>query len=102
MTELWKPTEYGPRGFENQFYNLIFHGHDLCCGCNKTTLHILALINQKNNKKKLSLKELRKIECHLTGEDPTEEEDNDGVEEGLLDLLFTEDAGTAAGDPTTG
>lgn len=93
MNTPWKPTEYGPRGLELQFYNSIHHNHGLSCGCDDTILHILYIINQQNSSKKLSLKELKKIKCQLTGEngDGDAEGDQLGIDAGDLELLFGEE-----------
>lgn len=92
MNTPWLPPQYGPRGMELQFYNSIHHNHGLSCGCNDTILHILYIINQQNSKTKLSLKELKKIKCHLIGEDGDGEEDDQlGIDAGDLEQLFGEE-----------
>ncbi len=89
MNTPWTPPNYGPRGLELQLYNSIHHNHDLTCGCKDTILHILYIINQQNSTKKLSLKELNKLKCHLTGEDmPGEDAEDLGFDTGDLELLF--------------
>lgn len=93
MSSLWKQPQYGPKGLENCWINLIHGAHDCTCGCTDTTLHLLQILS-KNNPKKPTIKQLKEIKCLLTGEQDTAEETTgvDGLEPGDLDLLFAEDA----------
>lgn len=103
MSSLWKQPQYGPKGLENCWHNLVYSTHDSICGCNDTTLHLLQILS-KNNPKKPTTKQLKEIKCLLTGEEDTTEETTgvDGLEPGDLDLLFAADDGDASDAATTG
>lgn len=103
MSSLWKQPQYGPKGLENCWHNLIYGTHDSICGCNDTTLHVLQILS-KNNPKKPTIKQLKEIKCLLTGDEDTTEETTgvDGLEPGDLDLLFAADDADAGDAATTG
>lgn len=81
MSDYLKPTLYTGRALENQLKNSIFNLHDLICGCNETSQHILHLFSEE---KCLHFKE---------GGTLITKEDNHGdanLDEGDLDALFAD------------
>lgn len=103
MSKLWTPPVYGPKGLELQFYNGIFHIHDLHCGCKDPIIHILSQIAIQSGNTNLSLHQLKKLKCRLTGEDGAEEEE-ETITAGDLEQLFKEpfDAEDDDGEKDTG
>ncbi len=80
MSKFLKPTLYNNRGLENQIRNLCYGAHDLACGCNTPGDHLLHILQP----------------CHgitTTKEDPITALTDavDGLEDGDLDRLFSED-----------
>ncbi len=89
--ELLKNPNYNPKGLQTQWMNSIFQTHELICGCNETILHLLAIINSQGKAPK-PLKDIRNIQCLLTGDTSTETTEEDPViEDGILEKLFSED-----------
>lgn len=81
MSDYLKPSLYNGRGQENQLLNLMFHGHDMICGCNYPDKHLTFLLQREK--------------CHLskgtnTGDETTgtAKEEETGIDEGDLERLF--------------
>lgn len=102
MSFYYKPPIYGPRGLEKQWYNNIFHSHDLFCGCDSTIHHLLSLIASQTTPSDLpGTQELFKkcLPSTTTGITGTitatagekESEDDLGIDIGDLEKLFEED-----------
>lgn len=93
MSDVLQNPKYGPKALEQQWLNSIWTNHDLICGCDDPTLHLLILINKKGNAPKPTL-DVKNIKCLLTG-DPTKEDTTYGDDvpfgEGELEKLFSED-----------
>ncbi|AXQ66134.1 MAG: hypothetical protein [Anelloviridae sp.] len=47
MSKFQTPPLYKGRGLDNQWINIIFQSHDLMCGCNKVTDHLLDILNKQ-------------------------------------------------------
>lgn len=92
MSSLLKNPAYTPKQLELQWYNNIHHSHDLFCGCNKPILHLLHIINRKGNAPKPE-KDIKNIQCLLTGEKEKTTEDDDIFQPGELEELFKEENG---------
>lgn len=75
---------------------MITHTHDIFCDCYDPITHTAALIFEQEPDLKFSPPEKDIIKKCLTGDDTTaatKEENPDGIGEGDLDALFTEDFG---------
>lgn len=73
---------YTPKGLENQLRNLCYTAHDLACGCQNPTKHLEYLFKPEK--------------CHRTEETTTTdgkhtEDAVDGLEDGVLEKIFSED-----------
>lgn len=102
MSSLLQNPVYTPRQLELQWYNNIHQSHDLFCGCNKPILHLLHIINRRGNAPKPE-KDIKNIQCLLTGEKEDNGDDEDIFQPGELEELFKEDGDNAADEnPGTG
>lgn len=81
MSDYLKPSLYNGRGKENQLINLMFHGHDMICGCNDTNNHLLHLLRRE----KCHRSEGTTTTAETTG---TPKDDEIGIDEGDLEKLF--------------
>lgn len=93
MSKLLRETNYTPKQLENNWINSIFHSHDLFCGCNNPTLHLITILNRGGNAPKPE-PEIKNILCLITGkEDKDTEEDDLPFGPGELEKLFEETDG---------
>lgn len=91
MSTLYKKPPYSTKQQENNWINNIYHSHDLWCGCKDPELHFLTIINRNGPTPKPE-KDIRNIQCLLTGSHTTTVgEEDGGLEEGELEKLFAED-----------
>lgn len=100
MFSLWKTPTSSKRQQELQWLNLVNSTHDQFCHCNEPTLHLLYCINKFSSAQKPE-KDLRNIQCLLTGVPITTAEDKEegdptGFLEGELEDLFKEENGENA------
>lgn len=92
MSKFITPPLYSERALELQWKNTIFNSHDLFCGCNDTTRHLISILATEN--KQLCLPSTSTEDATTqTGGDEIE----DILDEGDLDALFAEDFGDADG-----
>nr|UHS18242.1 MAG: hypothetical protein [Betatorquevirus sp.] len=90
MSKLFQKTKDNARKLELHWMNIIFQTHDQICRCKDPMLHLIQLINLQNSKKELSIEQLQKIKCHLTGEEEDIQEDTNVLDGVDLEKLFSE------------
>ncbi len=99
MSDCFKPTFYTTKGKQDQWINSIHSTHDLFCGCDHTTKHLLLSIAEKKEIIEVTKEQKKTIlQCLSTSEDnhiPTGEDGD--IDEIALDAIFAEDI-----DETTG
>lgn len=109
---VWEPPFYNLRGREVQFVNAIHTTHDLFCGCDSPSLHVLACMFfpsgvQDDSVLQQAVKRLQgapqnnphnNLPCLTGGEDlagtnqgTTDPDILEGLEPGDLDALFADD-----------
>lgn len=94
-----EPTKYSKRQLNLQLQNTYIAVHDLACGCNDPTKHILLQLTSGNIDTSLQPSTIEKIRCLLTedgGGDASNQlvaatTDDIGINEGELEELFKED-----------
>lgn len=81
MSKFLREPLYNGRGKENQLLNLMFHGHDMICGCNTAHKHLQHLLTSEQCR-------------HFKDTDTTEEtggtkgDGEIGIDAGDLERLF--------------
>lgn len=101
MSKVFKKPFYNEKALEKQWMNNIFQSHDLICGCDDPTLHLLIVLNKYGSAPKPE-EDVKNIKCLITGDagDGTAVEDPTPFEEGELEQLFAEDDGPSTAADT--
>ncbi len=84
MFSLWKTPTSSKRQQELQWMNIINQCHDQFCHCDNPTFHLIYCINKFSSTQKPE-KDLKNIQCLLTGAPITTGEDKEKEDGGFLD-----------------